>query len=63
MLTITVFKGPIYDAYEGNRKKLHIRSDYIRCEWDTGHLEMKMSSWEKLSKKKKNKIFSLAKEK
>lgn len=57
MLIVTEHKG---DPYRATHKRVStIREDYIHIQWDTGYIDMRMSSWEKLSKKKKDLILKL----
>lgn len=54
MLNITVYEGPNYytpDKILGDNR-------WIRFEWSTGYLNMKLYYWDKLSKKKKDLILS-----
>lgn len=55
MLRVSYYDGPAYYT----SKKGSPRRDYIRVDWDNGHIDMQLAKWEKLSMKKKNLILKL----
>lgn len=65
-MKIKMYKGPWYQdscKIRNNPKGLRgpwyrERNDYIRFEWDHGYIDMRMSHYEKLSKKKRDLIMS-----